>query len=155
MNFTLTRFGSIPEVGTPGFFIIDGQEFPTIEREWLNNRPFESCVPTGKYQLLPFPSSKKGGEYALYNPDLNVYLYEQDIPTGERGRYAILIHVANLAFEIVGCIAPGVARGYPTVDGKFGLGVTNSTVACNTINNIIHNSKDAVYLDIQQAEPSW
>lgn len=159
MNFTLTRFGSIPEVGTPGVFTIDGQEFPTIEREWKNNRPFESCVPIGKYRILPIDTDTTGGEYALYNPDLGIWLYERDIPPGGRGRYRIIIHVANIAAQLAGCVAAGVARGYVTVtvdkERVHGLGVASSTIATNTINNLIHNAKDPVYLDIQQADMSW
>lgn len=154
MNFTLSRFGSIPEVGTPGFFNIDSQEFPTIEREWLDNAPFVSCVPLGRYRIVHYSSRKYPEAYALVNEDLGVYLNKEDMHTDSSGRYSILIHSANLASELAGCIAPGIDRGFLNIKGKTGLGVFQSRTAIEAIYTILSNN-DHVFLDILEVKPSW
>ena len=86
----------------------------TLERPWIagpaGGLPFESCVPDGEYQLVPYTRSKgRGDVYALRNPALGVYFTKQE--RGNRqGRYKILIHSANWVEQVVGCIAPGLAR---------------------------------------------
>lgn len=65
----------------------------TMERPWLDNRPFVSCIPAGVYVLEP-RRYHKGGYDALG---------VKDVP----GRTHVLLHVANLASQLAGCIAPG------------------------------------------------
>ena len=63
----------------------------TIERPWLQNRVNVSCIPAGTYDLKPVNSPKFGLTFEV----------ESVI-----GRTHILIHKANKASELQGCIAP-------------------------------------------------
>ena len=86
----------------------------TIERPWIpsapGGQPFNSCVPAGDYKLVPFRRPNGDEVVALENHGLGVYLNQTDRP-GTVGRYLILIHSANWADQVNGCIAPGIARG--------------------------------------------
>ena len=77
----------------------------TVEREWNNNKPSISCVPCGIYELVPHESPKHGTCYALQQQNLGVTVY------GPSLRTHILIHIANKATELAGCIAPGKSLG--------------------------------------------
>nr|WP_086940029.1 DUF5675 family protein [Thaumasiovibrio occultus] len=85
----------------------------TVERPWLNNKPRESCVPSGTYRLLPHNSPTFGACYALEAEALGVTRW------GPSLRSHILIHVANLPSELAGCIAPGETFG--SVNGEWGV----------------------------------
>lgn len=102
MDLKLTRYGSTP-MGTPGELTAGGIVLSTMERQWLNNTPFKSCIPAGTYRLEPHDSSKHPDCWALVNEDLGVYHYSDP----NASRYAILIHIANKPSQLAGCIAPG------------------------------------------------
>lgn len=88
-------------------------EIYTLERPWIDSapggKPFESCVPDGKYQLVPHTRPNGQRCVALVNPDLNVYYLKQSRPNNV-GRYLVLIHSGNFVDDVVGCIAPGIGR---------------------------------------------
>ena len=64
----------------------------TIELPWLNNKPQQSCIPEGRYELRKRWSAHFGDHYLVVN-----------VPEREY----ILIHPANNALkELKGCIAP-------------------------------------------------
>ena len=79
----------------------------TVEQPWRDNLIDHSCVPVGSYTISPHLSPTKGSVYILDGPAQNVYA--EDPPAG--GRSQVLIHVANCAMELEGCIAPGLSRG--------------------------------------------
>ena len=83
-----------------------GDEFLgfTVEQPWRDNIQFRSCVPTGTYTLVPFKSQKYGDTYCIVNENLNVYKEKRSSLV----RYACLIHAANYARQLQGCIAPGL-----------------------------------------------
>ncbi|MDE2101222.1 MAG: hypothetical protein KGL39_28510 [Patescibacteria group bacterium] len=84
----------------------------TIEQPWDDNRPDHSCVPVGLYQLFPYYSPKhQQWTWCLHNPALNIYATPDLIPAGKTGRSCCEIHAANVAAQLEGCIAPGLARG--------------------------------------------
>lgn len=95
---------------TMGRLTVDGDlgctVLHTIERPWIHTpehrggKKFESCVPGGRYRMVPHESNRFGKTWALVNPDLDVHHHD----TGS-GRYAILIHVGNRVADVVGCIA--------------------------------------------------
>ncbi len=92
----------------------DDEYLYTLERPWIpgpaGGLPFESCVPDGKYELVPYTRSKgKGDVYALRNIALGVYFTKQDRGARE-GRYKILIHSGNIVAHVEGCIMPGLVR---------------------------------------------
>lgn len=66
--------------------------FYTIERPWLNNKPFKSCIPEGIYNCSSYTSERF--------PDVWEVLA---VPN----RTHILIHVGNYVTDVVGCIAVG------------------------------------------------
>lgn len=82
---------------TIGTLEVDGRILCyTLEDPWLNNRPLESCIAAGEYNVDPF----SGDRYQ------NVWQV-QDVP----GRSAILIHVGNTALDTQGCILVGKVVG--------------------------------------------
>ena len=119
-------------------------ELATLERAWRGNRgdllgasPAEaSSVPLGRYQLEPF--TRPGGDevWRLYNPALRVFR-DRDEASVAKGRYLILIHAANYAEDIVGCIAPGTKHA---MFGHHGLGVASSGDAMR----MLHGRLDGV-----------
>jgi hypothetical protein len=68
----------------------DGQQIATLERPWLDNKPFVSCIPPDSYIV----DRDKTGTHRWYR------LRDVD------KRSDIEIHIANLASELMGCIAP-------------------------------------------------
>jgi hypothetical protein len=126
MIVTLKRY-SYGEFETEGVLIVGNQVFATIEQPWTPNpngfkggKPFESCIPDGMYRLTAWESPSKGPVYIIWNPDLGVYRFPQDHDAGS-GRDLCLIHVANWARQIQGCIAPGIVRR-PMFDKKGDFG---------------------------------
>jgi hypothetical protein len=82
-------------------------------------------VDEGTYSLSPFVRPNGDKVWVLANPGLDVFKLDTDIPEDRKGkgRFLILIHAANRARDVVGCIGPGKsARTEP--DG--GLMVTSS-----------------------------
>ena len=113
---------------TQGFLSFDSEVLLTIERPWIpadtpGGLPFESCVPDGRYKLIPHQRPEKengtpGDEVvALVNESLGVYYLADDRPNGV-GRYLILCHISNWSFNVVGCIAPGLSKG-PSAKGPM------------------------------------
>ena len=92
------------DMGTFGILTLKDLTLHTIERPWLNNEPFKSCIPAGDYALVPFTRSNGANVYALVGNGVSI---EQDY---ESKRYAILIHIGNYVDDVVGCIAPGLSR---------------------------------------------
>lgn len=124
MDIVLDRYSYAP-TETEGRLILPAFFLWTIERPWKDNRPFVSCIPDGEYDLIPHtrpddPNRRSSDNevYAIVNPDLGVNLYDQ----GDGSRYLILAHSANFVYQVVGCVAPGLSRGfmsYKSKDGKL------------------------------------
>jgi hypothetical protein len=106
-RFIMERFCDHQTMGVFSRLLIGGQEIGfTCEQPWNDNQPFKSCVPAGDYQLIPYHSQKYGKTFALKNLSLGV-----GVVKGEAQRYACLIHSANVAKQLQGCIAPGEQLG--------------------------------------------
>jgi len=88
----LTRFASFDD-RTIGRLEYEGHTFWTVERPWLNNTPFESCIPDGTYPMRRHNSGRFG-------PDMWEIF-------GVPNRTYILIHVGNRSSNVVGCVALG------------------------------------------------
>ena len=97
----ITRFALFGD-RTLGALKIDDFQLWTIERPWLNNVPFKSCIPTGQYKVRRTNSPRFG-------PDT---WQVQDVPD----RTHILFHVANTSADVVGCIGCGISL-YPDLNG--------------------------------------
>lgn len=90
----------------------------TMERPWIASASGPcgtkgvSCVPVGEYKLVRHNSEAHPRTWALVNPSLWIYHWEEDVPAEQKGiaRTLVLIHAANYASELRGCIAPGQGR---------------------------------------------
>ncbi|WP_444883512.1 DUF5675 family protein [Microbulbifer sp. PSTR4-B] len=91
MNCNLQRFAYGPDA-TLGRLRVRDCVFYTVERPWLGNRPFESCIPEGVYSCYPYNSLRFPNVWEL-----------QEVP----GRTKILIHTANYSADVQGCIGIG------------------------------------------------
>lgn len=116
MKITLLRYGYLPEC-TLGKLLLPELTLHTIERPWVpdpdghpGGHQGQSCVPDGLYRLVPHHSAKFPFSYALVNETLGVYHDFRPVAQSW-GRTAILVHSANRAGELLGCIAPGMRRG--------------------------------------------
>lgn len=107
MDLKLYRYATT-KLGTFGVLVVGSQTYKTVERPYLDNKPFVSCVPPGKYTLENHSSRKFGETYALVNHELGVYHY--DAPNAKRT--AILIHSANFPRQLHGCIGLGKGLGF-------------------------------------------
>ncbi len=94
--------------GAPGILTVLGEDvrphqFCTMERHYRGNVRFESSVPAGRYDLEWHGSVKYPTSWALVGGTVQHY------PPVTRGavRFAILIHRANWAHQLNGCIALG------------------------------------------------
>jgi hypothetical protein len=131
MLLELERFAYTP-TETQGRFV--GLDLWTIERPWIKGpfpggKSFESCVPDGRYQLLPHTRPDGTETVALVNDELGVWYQKDDRPE-DWGRYLVLIHSGNFVEHVVGCIAPGVTRAI--YENKIMVG--NSRVAMKQLN---------------------
>lgn len=101
----LTRF-AYTKLGAFGKLYIDDAFIGyTVERPWLNNKPYESCIPEGAYKMVP--SRYNRGGYDAYEV-LNV-----------PDRTHIKLHVGNTMADVVGCVGMGNELGY--IDHKWAV----------------------------------
>ncbi len=153
MNITLLRDPVQPAAYcTLGVLEVSGRKFHTMERPWIvdelggiGGKPYLSCVPVGVYRLERRETEARGKHWILYAPALGVYRQPGDIPKGARGRSLVLVHAANWAHELHGCIAPGKAR---ELDRTQGWMVKESRAAMNELRTLLGNQLDLT-LEIQ------
>jgi len=127
-------------------FDVDGglvKRFYSIEKPWIPHEnggragmPFRSCIGPGIYDLSNYMRPNGDKVWRLVNPDLDVFPFEADIPAARsgKGRFLILIHIANRAYDVVGCIGPG--RSWRT-EANGGLMVTNSRDAIQDLHRVL------------------
>jgi hypothetical protein len=114
VKLTLRREPSHPDC-TLGMLECEevGLSLVTIERPWIPSPTTKgglkgkSCVPAGTYHLVKHNSPKHPYTWALVNHDLDVVHFEGDDIDPDEDRATCLIHAANYADELLGCIAPG------------------------------------------------
>ena len=101
MLVTIDRFCYAPFAT---FGILRTEEFGcyTVERPWLDNKPFVSCIPHGHYHLV---STVFRGKYHTYEVE------------AVNGRDQIKFHVANWGHDLQGCIGLGKRLGL--MDGEW------------------------------------
>lgn len=103
-DLILRRVGSTREA-TYGVLCKNGVPFVvTLERPWLQNKPRESCIPTGVYVCKRVNSPKFGDTFEV---------------TNVVGRSHILFHAGNVAEDSLGCILVG--ESFAPVKGKEGI----------------------------------
>ena len=132
---------------TLGQLSVDDRTWPTIERPWVPTSlsmcgtKGASCIPLGEYRVTKYSSDAHPNVFALSAPRLGVYVTESEVPPSLQGiaRTRVLIHPANWASELRGCVAPGKNR----LKGTDGLWMVKaSRDAMNEIRNALSRSVD-------------
>ena len=113
-RLTLTR--SYKKSQTEGILKGEYINLTTIELPWRDNKRRESCIPEGIYIIVPRTSTKYGNHFEIKNV---------------KDRDAILIHIANFARELLGCIAPGLS--HKDIDKDGNLDNVSSRIAMETL----------------------
>jgi Family of unknown function (DUF5675) len=112
----------------------------TLELPWRNNLPDASCVPLGKYDLIPYNSPAHGPTWCLENTELKVMgcdiLSTDQIARGYRSM--VELHAANWSTQLLGCIALGL-DDQPMLDPATGI-----------VEPAIEDSRDAVAFLVAQ-----
>lgn len=101
---------------TNGILYCDDLVLQTLERPWLDNEPFVSCIPQGHYLMSPWVSPKFGKCYIVDGGSVGK-------TSGTRTH--ILFHAANWVDQLEGCIAVG--------DSWKGDMLLNSKLSCNKL----------------------
>lgn len=156
MNLDLIRDYASPDVtlgvlSTPG-----GRKWQTLERPWVPaidvpcGQKGISCVPPGVYRLEPHDSEAFSRVWALTLPLNWVYHWDSEVPLAQDGcaRTTVLIHPANWASELRGCVALGKQR-QKQPNGVWML--LNSRDAINELRGAINGTYDLT-LTISYAE---
>lgn len=126
MNITLIRERQQPSADcTLGLILIPDANLTlcSMERPWIASSTCKgglkgkSCVPLGTYKLERHDSKKHPRTFALVNHDLDVVHYEGDDQDPDEDRATCLIHPANFARQLMGCIAPGLSTS--TFNGEY------------------------------------
>ncbi len=86
----------------------------TMELPWRDNERQVSCIPMGDYNCVPRTSPKYGDHYHL-----------TDVPN----RDLILIHAANYASDLLGCIGLGKKLIDINKDGQLDITDSRATIA--------------------------
>lgn len=141
MNLTLHRDYKGDDC-SQGKLTLPGFSYDTIERPWKPHptapcgQKGVSCVPVGTYKLVKHNSENHPRTWALVNPSLWVYHWDEDVPVGQFGiaRTLVLIHPANWATELRGCIAPGRSRAVDPAGRKM---VTMSRIAMAELQSVL------------------
>jgi hypothetical protein len=90
----IIRFAAFAECTIGRLYLDKEPLYYTIERPWKNNTPFVSCIPAGRYPVARVDSPSYGKDTWLID----------EVPD----RTHILLHVANVAYNVQGCIGLGM-----------------------------------------------
>lgn len=101
-----------------------------------------SCIGKGTYALAPRYTEARGHHFILSNPELGIYRYPSEVPDHLYGRSLVLIHVANWAHELLGCIAPGRGRGF--LEGEYAV-----TDSAHALVDLVRTYTSGAELEIQ------
>ena len=109
---TLTLKRTYQRSQTLGVLTGKGIKLVTMELRWFNNMPQHSCIPEGKYVVLPRTSPKYGKHFHI-----------QDVPN----RDLILVHNCNYSHELLGCI--GVGKDFADINKDGIMDISASKLA--------------------------
>lgn len=76
-----------------------------LELPWLDNTPFVSCIPSGRYELVMEPIAPHPHMQTVFGSQYVWLPLYKDVP----GRSACFCHPANSPKDILGCTAPGLS----------------------------------------------
>lgn len=126
--------------GTPGLLTVmplvgPTVQFNTMEQHSRENVRFESSIPSGKYSLVWHGSAKYPRSWALVGQGV----VHQPTEAASTDRYAVLLHRANWAHQVQGCIAVGERFMFASPKGYRArrLGVAHSGRALRRLHDII------------------
>lgn len=157
----LERFSEKPGEGILGEFLLpNGVRYWSMEQNWAENAKGISCVPEGRYTLYGVMSPKYGRRAHLYAPDLHVWLRQEDVPSRfaneGKGRSHVMIHPANIASELRGCIALGMGKGklFDSKSRRTVQAVLSSRTAVDGFQDFFfaHNPKGFSMLEIRRRQ---
>jgi hypothetical protein len=148
VEITLTR-DMRTEGETIGWLRYNVKKWATIERTWVPSvltpagEKGVSCLPCGEFRIEAHDSEAHPKSFALVNHALDVYHWPHEVPAAKRSyaRTVCLIHPANWAHELRGCVAPGKERKYDQSKGRWE--VRHSRDAMNEIRSLLMSSTDA------------
>ena len=112
MKAIIKRLTTSLEHGTFGVLLLN--DLPvcvTLEESWLDNKPRESCIPCGKYNVTGYSGTKYKKVWKVH-----------DVP----GRSDILIHWGNTERNTAGCILVG--QYYSNFGDRHGIANSIRTV---------------------------
>jgi len=151
----------LPEAGgaTAGDMEVGSRSLFTLELPWLNNSPDKSCVPIGRYELVPYDSPSHGPTWCLRNPDLKIMGCDALSPDQVINGYRSFceLHSANWARQLLGCIALGL-DDQPMLDPPTGIvepAVESSRDAVAYLIGVLGRSSTGHTLTIVQQETPW
>ena len=120
-RLVLVRLQSLPDRTLGRLYVFNENDevvrFCTLELPWKGNEQQVSCIPTGKYHIIPRTTAKRGDHIAVLN-----------VP----GRSDILIHAGNYPIDILGCILVGMRTADIDGDGKMDLSSSKSALSLLT-----------------------
>lgn len=140
---TIERFVDYgrPDEGTFGMLTMGEFCCYTVERQWLDNTPSLSCIPTGYYYTEWYDSPKFGASMIIYGGTVSKF------PNAQYARSGILIHPANWSNNVQGCI--GLGDRFVIMDNRAAVTNSRKTVA-NFLDRI--NIGDIYHLQIIRNE---
>jgi hypothetical protein len=119
-------------------------ECESLERPWLNNFPFISCIPAGTYMI------KK-----RWSPRFKSHLHVLSL-TGKNnieGRTWILIHAGNYFKNTKGCILVGAE--FQEINSDGWLDITSSKETLKALLSFLPNQSGLEIRDIGAKPLSW
>lgn len=119
VRYSYTEFAVLGHMFKAKEYICD-----TLELPWFDNKPFKSCIPEGKYSLI-------------YRKSTSFHVKEGYLLENVPGRSGILVHTANSAEELKGCIAVGVKSSFLLYNSKDTLSKLISIIGQSDELNII------------------
>jgi len=117
----LERFG-YDVFATWGRIFVPGCLSPyfTVERPWAYNARSVSCIPTGMYHLKRHDSEAHPCSWVIVGLGVSRYEFANE------PRFGCLIHAANFAHEVEGCI--GVGDSITSLNGGVGVSRSKATL---------------------------
>jgi hypothetical protein len=147
-SLILSRFNNGPEGSFGNLIFPSSESFFTCEPPWLNNKPYDSCIPQGVYYLekrhSPIVKRTSGGRYSEGWEVLDV-----------TGRSYIMIHPGNWPMDTDGCILPGMRYGISKDRrGQWSNSVLDSIKAFVQVMELLEEY-NSWSLDIRYDNPSF
>lgn len=99
--------------GTFGkLFLGNGTVLHTLERTWMDNAPFVSCIPEGTYHLVPHDGTKYQDTWAIVGGTVGHW------ETDGKPRWTCVFHAGNWVSDTTGCVLVGVGRDNDMLTGS-------------------------------------